>query len=383
MAFGWPAWPLAALGAGMMALSFGVYGGWLGRLKRLRDYVQECLCATYGRRLFEFAQRAAGSGDRPGVCQAIADLIRQEALPAVRRFEQARRDLIAQARQNLPFPPDEGTTELLADAGQAADLHALLREDLDDSALADDARDLLRAGDLYAGWRDPAPDQMLEQAASYERRQHLLPWEARQRTMGDFLRALFARHHGEETREAAFASWVDQRMDRLAHRAVPLALRPPCHPERDNPEEDARAQSRDGVPGALQTDVSVLVPASLGWRQAEEDASEDGCLPPGSAAADLAVWIGASTQNAVSHAEGDRLSCRVTLAGLTPERALAALGSGRLIGQDSAVSAPRPASGRAGEHVEGNGRSEPATTAEAELPEGSKKPPRNREVDRS
>ncbi|HLV81595.1 MAG TPA: hypothetical protein VKT32_15010, partial [Chthonomonadaceae bacterium] len=220
MAFGWPVWLLAALGAGALALSVAAYGVWLGRLKRLRDYVQECLCAKYGRRLFEFAQRAAGTGKISGVYPAVAAHIRQEALPAVHRFEQARCDLIAQARQNPPFPREEGATETLAEAEQAADLHTLLREDIDDAALADDARDLLRAEDLYKDWRDPAPERMLAQTAAFTRRHHLFPWEAGQRTLGDFLRALHAHHHAGAAQESAFAEWVARRVDRLAQRAV-------------------------------------------------------------------------------------------------------------------------------------------------------------------
>ncbi|HLV81948.1 MAG TPA: hypothetical protein VKT32_16790, partial [Chthonomonadaceae bacterium] len=128
--------------------------------------------------------------------------------------------------------------------------------------------------------------------------------------------------------------------------------------ERDNPDEGAQAPGRVTEPGALQTAVSLLVPASLGWGPAAEDPSGDGALPSGSAAADLVVWIGASAQNAVRGVEGDRLVCWVTTAGLSPERALAALGGGRLLGEDAAVSAPLPAAEDASAYAGDDGRSE-------------------------
>ncbi len=119
-----------------------------------------------------------------------------------------------------------------------------------------------------------------------------------------------------------------------------LALRPPMHPERDNVGGRSARNSAVTTPlydevGSVTTSVRLIVPASFRWHATGDkpglanDEANVNVAPPDSAAAQIARWFGGggnATHLTVS--EQDEAACLVTVAGLTAERAVQALGQG-------------------------------------------------------
>lgn len=317
------------IGAGLGLLVGGVLYGWrLGSLKRLADYLRQCLEAKYGRRLLEYAERAAGTPTHEGVYQAILHSLDTTETPAVAGFAEQRRARIAEARRPRSLPPLGGTEEYLLDLDAASDLHDLLRRTFTSERLADLARSLLRADGLFDAWRSPDWEEIAGTVTGRARRDFLAAWERPFKDLGTFVRDL-------RPDSASYPAWVRDRLDRMAMRAMLLALRPPAHLERDNAGEDADAPS--GMPTDGPTGwVRVEAPASLTWHAALTDSTgssdapmpggDQDRLPPGSAAADLADWYGGDVNACrVGSEEADAASCLVLTVGLTAAQALAAV----------------------------------------------------------
>ena len=345
---------LAYLGGGGIALaSFAYYGWHLGRLKRLGDYVTECLRAKYGRKLWEYAQQAVGMADHPGIYSAVENWITASERPAVEAFETARERTVASARENPPFPTVEGEAELLADAEDASSLYALVRRGIDDGALSDAARDALQIQNLFGSWRDPDMVKISAWVSGQMRAKRLTDWERNRKPLGDWVQELLRLEVENGAVVSVFRAWVRQRMDGLAMQSIPLALRLAPHSDRADGERDQSSQ----------TSILVAAPASLRWAEAQasahngdaalqpvvSSASDAGAPPSGSAAADLAAWFGASGAACrVLEQESDTLACLVLVSGLTADDAVYALG------QDDAAR-PENRSERLGETVKRNG----------------------------
>jgi hypothetical protein len=329
---------LGWIGVGVsLAAAILWYGGALDRLRRLGEYVAECIRAKYGRRLLEYAQLAAGTPKREGVYQALIRQFRDVEIPTLDHFESERAALIEQMRQNPPFAPPDGTAALLADASEAAELYRSVRQSLSDSCLAEQALELLRDDDIYAGWRRPAMEPVRESASTYARRKHLVSWE--RKPLGDFLRDLLRFQAPPERLDDLFAARVARQVDQLALRSVPLAPGPfgaalgsrrsalgpirigPSPAERQAPSAESRSEAS----------VVLAIPPSLGWPHG--DAGAGALLPADSVAGSLATWFGPSP-NAVDLRpdEADLAGCVVTIAGLCPASVLQALGDERQLG---------------------------------------------------
>ena len=327
LGFGW-------IGAGVGLLAGGLYYGWrLGNLKRVGDYLRQCLEAKNGRRLLEYAERAVGTPTQDGVYQAILHFLETVERPAVVQFSQGRQTRIDQARAEQLLPSLGGTDEYLLDLDSAPVLHSLLRRNLCDSQLADAARSLLRSGGLFDGWRTPEWDTVFDQVQRYARRDHLRSWEEPSKALGPFVQNLLPD-------SLTFSRWVRTTLETLAMRSMLLALRPPAHLDRD----DAQIEHRGESPAPV-TAVRMAVPASLGWHAAQADPTGSAAarpgeqplsppdtdtrrLPPGSAAADLADWYGGDANACrVESDEGDTVTCLVLTTGLTAAQALAAIRS--------------------------------------------------------
>jgi len=156
-----------------MMVTWSWFAGSLGQTRRLADYLRECLEAKYGRRLFEYAQLAAGTPKREGIYGALIRLLREVEIPTVERFDEERSSIIKEAREEVDFPPLEGTSEYMLEPAAGGVLHGIVRAQGDESTLADDARVLLQDENLYDCWRYPAIDRVLEKASLYSRRRRL------------------------------------------------------------------------------------------------------------------------------------------------------------------------------------------------------------------
>lgn len=320
LSLGWPLWIGWLLAAGSLGTALSLYSAALGRLLRLGDYVLECLRAEQGLVLYNYAQQAAGNRKNEGVYQAISRLLTEQTLPQVEAFARAREAAITSARQPVTFALSDGSEEPMGDADDARELHALLHSAFATNVLREDARRLLQSSDLFQGWRQPQMNAMTAQVSDHARRTFLRDWERPNKTLGTFVRSLLARHIALDKVEALFQQWVRERMDRLAMRAVPLALRVPLHPERATENEDM----------PLSLTLSVAVPPSLEWHRAvSPDAATENAetLPAGTAAADLAAWFGvAGAACQVVNQETDESAVLMVAAGLTPAEVVKAFG---------------------------------------------------------
>ena len=312
------------IGAGAGLLIGGIlYGRRLGNLKRLADYLRQCLEAKFGQRLLEYAERAAGSETSDGVYQAVLHCLDTVEEPAIAGFAEARRVCIARARQESSLPTLGGTEEYLLDLHAASDLHALLHRTLTPDHLADQARTLLRSVGLFDAWRAPDWDEIAHTVTHRARRESLHSWERPFKDLGTFIRDL----SGDSF---SYPLWIRQRLDQMAMRAMLLALRPPTHLERDNAGEEAEDLTAGSV-----TLVRAAVPASLAWSAllsapgdpiSRPEGVDRERLPRGTAAADLADWYGGDLNASHVHSlEADSVSCLVLTTGLTAAQALAAI----------------------------------------------------------
>jgi len=324
----------------------------LNSTRRMGYQLLELLRSDLGRRLFDAAQNAAGTPRNEGIYQSLSRRLREVEIPAVDRFIAERRDLINAARVNPAFTGPGGTDAWMLGADAAETLRCRIGDEIGDTALSDDTRHLLDEMDPFAAWRQPDMDAVRRHAAAYLRGRRVENWDARRPAAGDFTHDLIRpTHASDEDAVLFFQNWVRDRMDRLAHRAAPLALLPSIHFGSSGDQTPAETDCRF-------SSVTISVPASLQWPRAaaagagrsDDDLSTDR-LPVVSAAADLAAWIGAAGDaGRCITAESDSARCMVIFAGLEPGDIIEALGA---CDRNRAGAGPVPGS----ERVNGNGRS--------------------------
>jgi hypothetical protein len=327
---------LVASGAAF-GIAWYLYAAAVGHLQELRSHLGQMVEAKYGRRLLEFAKRAAGTPEHEGLYQAIAEVLASQEIPIAEAFRDRLGLAVTSARRNPEFPAQEAAEALMATAEDAATLRDIQLPD--DDRLAEIATELMvsETPGLFASWRYPAFDRILARVAQTVRRKLLHAWEAK--TLGQLKRDLLQNEHPtDEDADRAFFAWVRDRMDRLATRSVPLAILPPAHLERDNRQQDAAAGGDAGWAG--RTSMLFVVPDSLRWHEAQRAAIQAGgqadslgrssdSPPEGSAAADHGNWFGADVASMhVVSMEGDVAAALVLTSGLSAQEALCAVGRG-------------------------------------------------------
>jgi len=269
------------------------------RLLALRDYVLARVGARFGRRLYDHVQRLIGHTDldeetgevRFGLIPAVWRYIEHWELPHVDGFDDARTATIERLRMSERWPNGYVPEHDLLDAEDVTHLYEAVRYPDRDPALRGLAESLLSGEQLFDGWRAPSLGTVVARCTQEARARRLPPYERGVIDVGQFREKLLDLAGVTEPRDRA--RWFTHRLDRMALRAVPLALRLDLDPMRRDPRQ-----------------LLFAVPAGLQWRRRIEIVKNvtlqgEGGLPENSIARATQSWLAMGQPARVEEAEAD------------------------------------------------------------------------------
>lgn len=269
------------------------------RLLALRDYVLARVGARFGKRLVDQVQRLLGHTSldettgtvRYGLIPAVWRYVEHWELPHVDGFDDARQATIERLRLSERWPNGYLPGVDLLDADDVTLLYQAVRFPENDPALRGVAESLLTQEGLFDGWRAPSLGTVVDRCTGEARSRRLPPYERGAIDVGRFRETLLDLAGITDERDRA--RWFTSRLDRMALRAVPLALRLDLDPMRHGPRQ-----------------LLFAVPKGLQWRRRIEVVHNvtiqgEGGLPENSIARATQSWLTMGQPARVEDQEAD------------------------------------------------------------------------------